>query len=71
MNLVSAVGSNFAEAMFDKVQAKNSNFSYAHMELVQAKGMDASNSIMRDMFFMYGDAPTALAYFTSALRTSV
>ena len=59
MNLVSAVGSNFAEAMFDKVQAKNSNFSYAHMELVQAKGMDASNSIMRDMFFMYGDAPEA------------
>jgi uncharacterized protein YjbI with pentapeptide repeats len=59
MNGVFAIGANFREAVFDKSQAKNSNFSYAHMELVKAKGMDASNSIMRDVLFIYGDAPKA------------
>ncbi|MEI6187382.1 MAG: hypothetical protein WCP46_02630 [Alphaproteobacteria bacterium] len=67
INGISAIGTNFAEAVFDRSQAKNSNFSYAHMELVQAKGMDASNAIMRDMFFMYGDAPKAKLNYSTLM----
>jgi uncharacterized protein YjbI with pentapeptide repeats len=60
MDGVSAIDGDFTEGVFNEASVRDGNFSYSYMTLVQAIGMDATNSIMQNVHFMYAEALRAI-----------